>query len=151
MVDREPTTGELAVKLDLVLSNLAVVTENMVTKDVFETWRQGNNDRIQRSEDTLREWIKTSTEAHVALDKDSRARHQESAAELAKANDAIRAKIDKEITVQNTRWENLEKERKSEEKDLKAARRSSINIWIVAALAVAGNIIVFFATKLSGL
>lgn len=158
---RDMTPGELEVKLDSLISLVTDMSKTMVTRDVFDAWQRGNDDRIRRLEDDLKQWIKESTEAHISLEKDSKARHQESAAELRSTNDALRAKIDKEVssvtnrldkevTKINTRQDETDKQRVEDERDLKRARQSSVNIWIVAGLAILGNITTFFVTQFLG-
>lgn len=138
----QPTTGELAVKLDLVLEQLTELSRSVMTKDVFDTWRQGNNDRIQRSEDALREWVKTSTEAHVSLDRDSKARHAETIAlvekEVAMIHvnlDKVNARVDDSNEKTSLKFKERDKQREEDEKTLKSAKNTRVNLWIAAGLS----------------
>lgn len=84
MADRDPTTGELQVQLVAMRGLLETIAKTMLTKDLFEAYKEQSNERIRRVEDDQKEWAKVSTAAHVELDKDSKARHAESDALIAK-------------------------------------------------------------------
>ena len=88
--------GQLNVKLDLIISQLDSVNKSMVTKDLFDTWRQGNNERLTRLEDDHKDWVRQSTEAHVALDKDSKARNAQANKEIEELETRLINRMDKE-------------------------------------------------------
>lgn len=88
--------GQLNVKLDLILTQLDSVVKTMITKDLFDTWRQGNNDRLTRLEDDHKAWVRQSTEAHVSLDKDSKARHAEAEKQIEEVEVRLTNRMEKE-------------------------------------------------------
>jgi hypothetical protein len=145
------TTRELAIKLDAVLDVMLEIKDQMVTKAVFETWQQGNDRRIARVEDDLKAWIRESTEAHVSLDRDSKARHKETEANIDALQLKLEADIDKSKT--NTRAEirQLRQDFEESRKDNETVKRSRINIWLAAGVAILGSIITkFFIPDLGG-
>lgn len=156
---RDMTTGELEVRLDSFESNVMAILQdiraNMVTKDVSEAHQASNERRMKNTEDALEKWIKTSTETHVQLDAESKARHAETialvdrvVASLEVKVDKVNARVDDANEKTSLRIKELKERRESDEKDLKSARNSRWNIALVAVLAVVGNVITFFATSI---
>lgn len=130
MVEGDPTTGELRVQLQGIVDLLNGISRTMVTKDVFDTWRNGNNERIARVEQDLSKWINSSTTSHVELDRDSKARHQETMSSISSLEADYRREL-KDITARQDQ----------NEKDIRSARNARANMWIAAGLAVLGSIV----------
>ena len=126
--------GQLNVKLDLILDQLEKMSKNMVTKDVFDIWKEGNASRIARLEKDLSEWIAESTAAHVRLDAESRARHEKTVADLAA-----------ERTYVDNRFDNEQQEREAiseKQKDRKNAMAGVLIGVIVAGALGAASLVV---------
>lgn len=126
--------GQLNVKLDLILDQLEKMSKNMVTKDVFDVWKEGNTERIARLEKDLGDWIAESTAAHVRLDAESKARHAETIA----ADSAMRTYIDNRLEAAETREEQLNE-------GIKNRKNAMAGVWVAVviggALTVAGLVI----------
>jgi len=148
---RDSTNAELALKIDAVLEALSEIKDQMVTKAVFDTWQQGNDRRITRVEEDLKDWIKISTEAHVALDKDSQARHKETEAAMDALEIKLQAEIDKAKANARSDYKALKTEVDETRKDAETVKRSRINIWLAAGVAVLGSILTkWFLPDLGG-
>lgn len=148
---RDSTNAELALKIDAVLEALSEIKDQMVTKVVFDTWQQGNDRRITRVEEDLKDWIKISTEAHVSLDKDSQARHKETEAAMDALEIKLQTEIDKAKANARSDHKALRTEVDETRKDAETVKRSRINIWLAAGVAVLGSILTkWFLPDLGG-
>lgn len=132
MAGRDLTTGELEVKLDAIMEQLTSMSKVIVTRDLFDTWRDGNNDRLTRLEGDVRRWIETSTGAHVELDKDSKARHTESESHIRELR-----------TEMESRFQQNEDKAFKIEQDQKAQRSGR---WFSVGLAVLVSILGVIST-----
>lgn len=132
--------GQLNVKLDTIITQLESLARNMVTKDVFDVWKEGNGDRITRLETDLQKFITESTAVHVTLDKDSKARHAETEADI----ETLRVATDNRFQKQDDR--NF-----ATEEALKTSRSNRVVQWGIAAFgaafAVIAPLVVVFVTK----
>jgi hypothetical protein len=128
MVDRDPTLGELKVMLTGIQSSIDKMEREMVTTDVFTTWRDGNSDRVKRVEDAVEKWTEVSTKAHVASEERDAALEKEFRRELK----ALETKIDDQAG------------------KIAQARNIRANVWLAAALAVLGSIAVNVWRQLFG-
>lgn len=140
MVDRDPTTGELAVLLEQILSRLA----DVATKEFVQTRFDAFNDRVARLELDQKEWTKVSTAAHVELDRDSKARHAETKAAMESLEVRLRAAMERKHGEANARIETIVTEQKADQKDLKSVRNSRVTAWIGIGLAWLGSLALFF-------
>lgn len=123
MAGRELTPGELEVKLDGILGRLTDIQNSMLTKELFEAYRDASNDRIRRTEDDLKEWTKVSTSAHVELDSNSKARHAET-----------EARIDAEVQKLVTRLDKADERDFQLEQLAKANSEGRIKMYVTLAL-----------------
>lgn len=101
--------GQLNVKLDLIISQLEKVTKDMVTKDVFDTWRQSYSDRMVRLENDHQGWVQASTSAHVKMEAESKARHEVSMRKV----DELEKEIEYKLDEQRKRGEAIEAEQRN--------------------------------------
>lgn len=152
---RDMTTGELEVRLDGLESNILAaiktIQDNMVTKAVFDVQQKASDERVNRLAEDHQAWVRESTEAHVSLDKDSKARHQETIAlvekKVAESNVAlekVNARIDDSNEKTALKFKERDKRREDDEKDLKSARRAVFNLWIAGGITIVVSIIVKF-------
>lgn len=130
----ELTPSAIAVELRNLYNLMETISKTMVTKDLFDAKFDSVGDRVKRVELEQREWAEKSTQSHVELDRDSKARHQESNARI----DAVRVQLENEI-------EKLEKEAKDTKTETETIKRSRFNAMLVAGLSlVVGLILKFF-------
>lgn len=122
--------GQLNVKLDLILSQLDSVVRTMITKDLFDTWRQGNNERLTRLEEDHKQWVQTSTAAHVELEAQSKARHEQAIKEIEEVEARFNHKLEKEAE-RNDRIEEQQRARKN------STAKFVIGLVVTGALSVA--------------
>lgn len=141
---RDMTTGELEVRLDSFESNVMAVLQeirnNMVTEAVFEARWAAYEQRVTRIEKDLQEWIRESTEAHVSLDRDSKARHKETEAAMEAMKVKLESDIDKSKANTRTELRQLRTDFEESKKDTETVKRSRINIWLAAGVAILGSI-----------
>lgn len=133
MPSEELTPAAISVELRNIYSLLENMSKNMVSKDLFEAKFDSNNERVKRLEFEQREWAEKSTQAHVELDRDSKARHAESNALAEK----IRAELQHEI-------DKAGQEAKDAKRDAEQNRRTRFNGFIAAGLAFASALILKF-------
>lgn len=133
MPERDPTTGELQVELGGIRGLLENINKNMLTRDLFDAYRDASNERIRRLEEEQKEWAKVSTAAHVQLEADSRARHQESEANA----EAIKISMESKISHLRTEFNDYKK-------DVEGVKRGRFNTYLVAALGLASAFILKF-------
>ncbi len=143
----DPTPGELRIMFDNLLTVLGDIRSQMATKEFVNTKFDAFLDRVNRLERDQKDWTRTSTEAHVALDKDSKARHAETQAALAALELKTHARIDKIKTETNDRIDAIVAEQRTSEKELKAVRNSRVTAWIGIALTWLGGVVIFFLDR----
>jgi uncharacterized Fe-S cluster-containing radical SAM superfamily enzyme len=143
MVDRDPTTGELAVLLEQILNRL----NDVATKEFVQSRFDAFNDRVARLEFDQKEWTKVSTAAHVELDRDSKARHAETKADLEALEVKIFAAMDKQKTTLTTRIDGITAEQKSGERELKQVRNGRVTQWIGIGIAWLGTVALWFIDR----
>jgi acetyl-CoA carboxylase alpha subunit len=133
---RDMTTGEIEVRLDSfeknVMAALSEIKDNMVTVAVFDARDAAREQRVQRLELDHQRWVKESTEAHVTLDSESKARHAETGA----AMKALETKFE-------TRFEKAEDRAFHLEQAAKAQKNSK---WQAIGVAVLGSVLSIFAS-----
>lgn len=133
MPERDPTTGELQVELSAIRGLLEGISKTMLTRDLFDAYRDASNERIKRVEEDQKEWAKVSTAAHVQLEADSKARHQESEARA----DAIRTELKNDLSKTRLGFEEYKK-------DIEGVKRTRFNAVLVAGLSLAVAVILKF-------
>jgi hypothetical protein len=133
LANRDPTPGELRIMFSSILDSLRDVKEQMATKEFVNAKFEGSNDRVNRVEADIKEVMKSSASAHIELDKDSKARHAETRSEIA----ALEIKMDAEV-------KSLKDQQAEDQKELRQVRSGRINLFIVAALSLVGNLVVLF-------
>lgn len=131
LYSRDPTSGELHIMFNHIIESLKEVRDTMATKEFVNTKFDSYNDRVSRIERDQKEWIQTATATHVELDKDSKARHAETRTEM----EALEVKLGAEI-------KSIKDQQTTDQKEIKQVRTARINLIIVAALSVVGNLIV---------
>lgn len=129
----EPTSGELKIMLDHILSAIKDMKETVATKEFVNAKFESFNDRVARVESDVKEWITSSTAAHVELDKDSKARHAEVRNEI----ESVRTKLEVDI-------KGIRDQQDNDQKELRQVRTQRVNILLVAALGVVGNLVVLY-------
>lgn len=130
---REPTNGELKIMFTHIIDGQKEIKDNMATKEFVNAKFDSFNDRVMRVEQDVKEWIQTSTAAHVELDKDSKARQSE-----------VRNEVDSVYSRLETQIKDIKVAQDAAEKDLRAVRTQRVNILLVAALGVVGNLVVLY-------
>jgi len=144
---RDMTTGEIEVRLESleknILAELREIKANMVTTGVFDARLMAYEQQMTRLERDHQEWVRESTEAHVSLDRDSKARHAETNAEMK----ALEQRI-------NTRFEKQEERQFTVDQAVKAQKNSkwqAIGVAIFSsALSILAAIIISMNEKLLG-
>ena len=142
MPDRDPTPGELRIMFGNILDSLKDVKESMATKEFVNTKFDGYNERVGRLEEDVKDWIRSSSEAHVKLDADGKARHELAETDFKAGNQQINQRID-----------GIEADQKAQEAALKAQRNGRVQAIGISVLGVALSIIgsVVSASILRGL
>jgi hypothetical protein len=139
---RDMTTGELEVRLDAfernVMAALEEIKNNMVTIAVFDARDAAREQRVERLERDHQTWVKESTEAHVALDRDSKSRHAETNSKI----EALEVRI-------NTRFEKNEERAFNLEQTAKAQKNGRWQAIGVAILSGAISILVGIVLNIS--
>jgi hypothetical protein len=139
MADRDPTLGELGVMLSGIKDTLSLVSRTMVTTDVFNMWRDGNDERVKRVEEALEKWTEVSTKAHVEL-----------AASISALEKDFRREMKDIRDQQNTdRVENQAKQ-DQHERALQAARNGRVNVWLAGAVTVIATLVINVAGRVFG-
>ena len=134
--------GQLNVKLDLIISQLEKVTKDMVTKDVFDTWRQSNNDRIIRLENDHQNWVQASTSAHVKLEAESKANLETSLRGIEELEREINHKLDE----QRKRGEAIEAEQRSRKNSTAKFVVGLVVTSMLSVVAIVGSLITAYIT-----
>lgn len=150
MVDREPTTGELQVQLEAIQHLLETMAKSMVTRDLFDAWRDGNNERLKALEGSHQRWVQDSTAQHVTLEKDSKARHEESRTEMDKAKASLRSEADRNKASLVSELATLRAEFEAERKNIASVKNTRTNLWIAAGLTISATLIINILRPLIG-
>lgn len=140
----DPTPGELRIMFDNLLKGIDDIGNRMATKEFVNAKFDAFLDRVKRVEDDLKEWTKVSTEAHVALDRDSKARHAETQADLDALDIKLHARIDKVKAEANLRIDKIVDEQKASEKEIKSVRNNRVTAWIGIGLTWLGGLVYIF-------
>jgi len=134
MPDRDPTPGELRIMFSNIIDSLRDVKDTMATKEFVNTKFDSYNDRVSRTEADVKDWIRTSTAAHVKLE-----------ADRISGDTALGVEIKDSVKVALDRIDSLEADLKEQEKTLKAQRNGraqAVTIAILGSiLSVVGSII----------
>lgn len=133
--DRDPTPGELRIMFSNIIDALREVKDTMATKEFVNAKFEGSSDRITRVEADLKELSRLTAEAHVELDRDSKERHAESKASFAAMEISHMSRVDL-----------IEGQQKEDQTEIKQVRNGRMNLLIVAALSIVGNLIVLYVS-----
>jgi ABC-type Na+ efflux pump permease subunit len=129
-----PTPRELHIMFSNIIDSLNDVKVQMATKEFVNTKFDYFSERATRTEQDVKEWIRTSTAAHVKLEADRIAGDKD-----------LEVSIKDSVKVVSDRLTELETELKEQEKTLKAQRNGraqAITIAILGSiLSVVGSII----------
>jgi len=127
---RDMTTGEIEVRLDSleknILAELREIKASMVTTGVFDARLLAYEQSQTRLERDHQNWVRESTEAHVALDRDSKARHAETRSELKALEQRVVTRFEKS----EDRAFNLEQQAKAQ----KNGRWQAIGVAILGSV-----------------
>lgn len=140
----DPTPGELRIMFDNLLKGIDDIGNRMATKEFVNAKFDAFLDRVKRVEDDLKEWTKVSTEAHVALDRDSKARHAETQADLDALDIKLHARIDKVKAEASLQIDKIVDEQKASEKEIKSVRNNRVTAWIGIGLTWLGGLVYIF-------
>jgi len=145
------TTGELAVLLNTILDNVKGIRTDMLTKSEFNTWREGLNERLVRLENDHKNWVKESTEAHVTIDRDSKARHAEALKQIEELGLRVDARLAKDLD----EWKIRQEDRQDViEDDQRRERSTKWLTWTVAigsgVMGLLASLIVTYLTQNHG-
>lgn len=143
----DPTPGELKIMFENLLTLLGDIRTQMATKEFVNAKLDAFLDRMNRLEQDHKEWTRVSTEAHVSLDKDSKARHAETQADLEALDVKIHARIDKVKSEANARIDAIVSEQRTSEKEIKGVRNGRITAWIGIGLTWLGGLVLFFLDR----
>lgn len=134
MPESGPTPRELHIMFSNIIDSLKDVKDTMATKEFVNIKFDSYNDRVARTELDVKEWIRTSTAAHVKLEADRIAGDQN-----------LNVEIDKSVKVVADRIDQLEADLKEQEKVIKAQRNGraqAITFAILGAiLSVVGSVV----------
>lgn len=134
MVDRDPTPGELQIMLKNINEALRDLKNVVATKEFVNAKFDSYNDRVSRLESDVKDWIQTSTAAHVSLDAQSQQRQ-----------DQIRTEIDTKVGAVSLRIDQIEADQREQERALKAQRNGRAQAITIAVLgsilSVVGSVI----------
>lgn len=143
----DPTPGELRIMFENLLTVLGEIRSQMATKEFVNAKFDAFHDRVTRLEQDQKDWTKVSTEAHVSLDKDSRARHAETQADLEALDVKVHARIDKVKNDLQLQVKAITDEQKADQKELKQVRNSRVTAWIGIGLTWLGGVVLFFIDR----
>jgi uncharacterized protein (UPF0335 family) len=147
MAADDPTPGELRIMISNVIGLLSDIKSEMATKEFVNAKFDAFLDRMNRLEQDHKDWVKSSTEAHVALDRDSKARHAETRAEMEALEVRLRAAMEKKAAEARAQIDEVVTEQKSAEKEVKAVRNSRVTQWIGIGLAWLGTVVLWFVDR----
>lgn len=143
----DPTPGELRIMFSNLLTGLDDIKTRMATQEFVNAKFDAFHDRVKRLEDDLKEWTRVSTEAHVALDKDSKARHAETQADHDALDIKLHARIDKVKAEVGARIDKIVDEQKASEKEIKSMRNNRVTAWIGIGLTWLGGVALYFLDR----
>jgi hypothetical protein len=143
----DPTPGELRIMFDSLQKSIDGIGDKMATKEFVNAKLDAYLDRMTRLEQDHKEWTRVSTEAHVSLDKDSKARHAETQADLEALDLRAHARIDKVKIELQSQLKAVTDEQKSSEKEIKSVRNGRVTSWIGIGLAWLGTVALFFMER----
>lgn len=143
----DPTPGELRIMFDNLLKGIDDIGNRMATKEFVNAKFDAYHDRMSRLEIDHKEWTKVSTEAHVSLDKDSKARHAETQADLDALDVKVHARIDKVKTELQSQIKTITDEQKADQKELKTVRNGRVTAWIGIGLTWLGGVALYFLDR----
>ena len=143
----DPTPGELRIMFDNLLKGIDDIGKRMATQEFVNAKFDAFHDRVKRLEDDLKDWTRTSTEAHVSLDKDSKARHAETRADLEALEVKVFARLDKVKSEHQAQIKSITDEQKSDQKELKNVRNSRVTAWIGIGLTWLGGVVLYFLDR----
>lgn len=140
----DPTPGELRIMFDNLLKGIDDIGKRMATQEFVNAKFDAFHDRVKRLEEDQKEWTKVSTEAHVSLDRDSKARHAETSADLEALDVKVHARIDKAKAELAGRIDGIVTEQRSSEKELKSVRNNRVTVWIGIGITWLGGVALYF-------
>lgn len=140
----DPTPGELRIMFENLLKGIDDIGNRMATKEFVNAKFDAFLDRVKRVEDDLKEWTKTSSEAHVSLDKDSKARHAETQSDLDALDLKVHARIDKVKTELQQQLQTITDDQKADQKEIKSVRNNRVTAWIGIGLTWLGGLVYIF-------
>lgn len=140
----DPTPGELRIMFDNLLKGIDDIGKRMATQEFVNAKFDAFHDRVKRLEEDQKEWTKVSTEAHVSLDRDSKARHAETQADLDALDAKLHARLDKVKVELGGRIDGIVTEQRSSEKELKSVRNNRVTAWIGIGLTWLGGLAYIF-------
>jgi hypothetical protein len=143
----DPTPGELRLMIANVVDLLGDIKKDMATKEFVEAKFDAFRDRMNRLEEDHKDWVRTSTEAHVALDRDSKARHAETEKDLQALEVKVFAALDKQKTSLGSRIDGITDEQRTGERELKQVRNGRVTQWIGIGLAWLGTVALWFIDR----
>lgn len=143
----DPTPGELKIMFENLLTVLGDIRAQMATKEFVNAKLDAFLDRMNRLEQDHKEWTRVSTEAHVSLDKDSKARHAETQADLEALDVKLHARLDKVKTEVGGRIDGIVSEQRASEKELKSVRNGRVTSWIGIGLTWLGALVLYFLDR----
>lgn len=143
----DPTPGELRIMFNNLLTGLSDIKDRMATKEFVNAKFDAYHDRMSRLEVDHKEWVHKSTEAHVALDKDSKARHAETQAVIDALDVKAHARIDKVKGELQLQVKTITDEQKTDQKEIKQVRNGRVTAWIGIGLTWLGGAVLFFIDR----
>lgn len=143
----DPTPGELRIMFDNLLKGIDDIGNRMATKEFVNAKFDAFLDRVKRVEEDQKEWTKVSTEAHVSLDRDSKARHAETQADLEALDVKVHGRIDKVKLELQQQLKSITDEQKADQKELKTVRNGRVTAWIGIALTWLGGVALYFLDR----
>lgn len=143
----DPTPGELRIMFDSLQKSIDGIGDRMATKEFVNAKLDAYLDRMTRLEQDHKEWTRVSTEAHVSLDKDSKARHAETQADTEALDIRVHARIDKVKTELQASIKSITDDQKADQKELKSVRNGRVTTWIGIGLTWLGALVLFFLDR----
>ena len=143
----DPTPGELRIMFDNMLTMLGDIRAQMATKEFVNAKFDAFHDRVSRLKQDQKDWTRVSTEAHVALDRDSKARHAETQADLEALDVKVHARIDKVKNELQQQVKSITDDQKADQKEIKQVRNGRVTAWIGIGLTWLGGLVLFFLDR----
>lgn len=140
----DPTPGELRIMFDSLQKSIDGIGDRMATKEFVNAKLDAYLDRMTRLEQDHKEWTRVSSEAHVSLDKDSKARHAETQSDMDALDTKVHTRIDKVKSELQVQIKTVTDEQKTDQKELKSVRNTRVTQWIGIGLAWLGTLALFF-------